>query len=94
MIFSGTINCQFLTHQLRPGDTGGAVALLQNFLILQGFEIPSGTTGFYGAQTREAVSKFQIKYSGQILFPQRLSYPTGNVGPGTLAQINALYCNT
>lgn len=46
---------------LQPGSKGEDVSALQNFLIGQGFNIPAGATGNYGAQTKAALSQFQSK---------------------------------
>jgi len=74
------------------GMQNANVKTLQTFLLSQGFDIPAGPTGYYGTQTRTAVNEFQLKYSFQILYPLRLSTPTGNVYNATLTQINALFC--
>lgn len=92
-IAAGTVCAPLLTQSLKSGDQNGYVMILQSFLIADGADIPSGATGFYGAQTRAAVNDFQLKYSAQILAPQHLSNPTGAVRAGTLAQINAIHCN-
>jgi len=44
---------------LDVGAQGDAVSALQNFLISKGYSIPSGATGYYGAQTQAAVAQFQ-----------------------------------
>jgi hypothetical protein len=47
------------TSNLQPGQTSPEVAKLQQFLISQGYSIPDGATGFYGPQTKAAVTKWQ-----------------------------------
>lgn len=44
---------------LEPGMRGEDVKQLQQFLIDQGYAIPDGATGFYGEQTKAALTKFQ-----------------------------------
>lgn len=46
---------------LQPGQTSPQVKQLQEFLIQQGFSIPAGPTGFYGNQTKAAVTAWQQK---------------------------------
>lgn len=91
----GQIACpKLLSAPLVYGMKGYDVQNLQAFLINEGFDIPAGATGYYGNQTRDAVNAFQIKYAFQILFPLRLTHPTGNVYNATIAQINAVYCDS
>lgn len=85
--------CSYLSSPLTFGSRGEKVIKLQTFLINEGMDIPAGPTGYYGAQTQAAVSDFQLKYSFQILFPLRLTYPTGAVYSATLKQINSIYCS-
>lgn len=93
----GQVRCvglfEFPNKAMKYGDSSVDIIRLQNFLILQGFEIPAGATGYFGAQTKAAVSDFQIKYSFQILYPLKLTAPTGAVYSATRKQIDALYCN-
>ena len=44
---------------LRPGDTSAGIAAVQRALIDQGFVVPGGASGYYGAQTQQALSNFQ-----------------------------------
>jgi peptidoglycan hydrolase-like protein with peptidoglycan-binding domain len=70
-----------LTQQLAMGSKGAEVTALQNFLIGNGFTIPAGATGYFGAQTKAAVLAFQAaKGIAQV----------GQVGPQTRAAINAM----
>lgn len=80
-------------NPLKFGDRNMDVVRLQNFLINDGEDIPAGPTGYFGTQTKAAVSDFQLKYSFQILYPLKLSAPTGAVYASTRAQIDALVCN-
>jgi hypothetical protein len=48
------------TRDLELGATGDDVTALQNLLITQGFSIPAGATGYFGAQTQTALIQFQI----------------------------------
>lgn len=53
------------TTNLEYGATGDAVKQLQNWLIAQGYKIPSGATGFYGDETKAAVTALQSKLGVQ-----------------------------
>jgi hypothetical protein len=44
---------------LTPGTTSADVTALQKFLMGKGFQIPAGATGYYGDQTKAAVSAWQ-----------------------------------
>lgn len=44
---------------LQQGQSGPEVKQLQEFLIGQGYQIPAGATGFFGDQTKAALTKFQ-----------------------------------
>lgn len=46
---------------LQPGQSGNDVKALQLWLIQNGYGIPDGATGFYGAQTKAAVNALQTK---------------------------------
>ena len=50
-----------LTRNLTPGMNGEDVRSLQQWLINQGYNIPSGATGHYGNETMSAVSAWQQK---------------------------------
>ena len=57
---SGTMSssCSF-SADLTIGSKGTAVTCLQNALIAGGYSIAAGATGYFGAQTRSAVSAWQ-----------------------------------
>lgn len=54
----GSSSCS-VTKDLTIGSTGAEVTCLQNALIAGGYSIPAGATGYFGAQTRSAVSAWQ-----------------------------------
>lgn len=62
-------------------DVGNTVKNIQQFLIDKGFSIPVGATGYYGPQTRDAVSSFQHIYNISS------TNNGNNVGPLTLAKM-------
>ncbi len=85
-----------LTRNLSLGAKGEDVLLLQKILNLspdtavategsgsKGFE-----TDYFGIKTREAVIRFQNKYSKTILVPNGIIYGNGFVGPSTRAVLN------
>jgi len=86
------------TRSLGQGTTGADVMNLQKFLnsdpdtvvALSGAGSPGMETSFYGPMTATAVSKFQTKYSADILVPAGLTSPTGYFGPSSMAKANKL----
>ena len=87
------------TRSLGQGSTGADVMALQKFLnssadtqvAAAGAAGSAGMeTSFYGPATAAAVSKFQVKYSGDVLVPVGLTSPTGYFGPSSMAKANAL----
>lgn len=48
-----------LTTPLQFGSQGDQVKQLQEYLIAQGFQIPAGSTGYFGDQTKQALAAFQ-----------------------------------
>ena len=52
-------------------------------------DIPS--TGNYGPLTKAAVSRYQVKYTTEILAPEGLTLPTGEVHQFTRDQLNKTY---
>jgi phosphodiesterase/alkaline phosphatase D-like protein len=53
-----TSSCSF-TKDLMIGSTGSEVTCLQQALIKGGYAIPAGATGYFGVETRTAVSVWQ-----------------------------------
>ncbi|MDB5189577.1 MAG: Penicillin-resistant dd-carboxypeptidase-like protein [Parcubacteria group bacterium] len=68
-------------RDLTIGSTGADVTALQSWLIGKGFSIPAGATGYFGAQTRAAVSAYQAANG--------ISPTAGYFGPKTRAMVNA-----
>jgi hypothetical protein len=57
-IAQAATSCSF-SADLTIGSKGAAVTCLQNELIARGFSIPAGATGYFGGQTKTAVSAWQ-----------------------------------
>ncbi len=79
----------YLEEYIRYGadNNPAEVEKLQTFLNeYEGEEIP--VTGFYGDITLEAVNRFQVKYSDEILAPWGIDEPTGYVYKTTQRKIN------
>src|SRR3989344_6288543 len=76
----------------RDAATAGQVSKLQEFLKKLGTEIyPEGlVTGYYGALSARAVTRFQEKYASEILLPVGLAKGTGFFGASSRAKLNAL----
>ncbi|MBU6388658.1 peptidoglycan-binding protein [Patescibacteria group bacterium] len=55
---AAAVSCTF-TKDLTVGSRGADVTCLQNSLIAGGYSIPAGATGYFGSQTRAAVSAWQ-----------------------------------
>ncbi len=55
---SSSTACTF-TRDLMLGTSGNDVTCLQNALVQQGYAIPAGATGYYGAETQAAVAEWQ-----------------------------------
>lgn len=92
-------SCSFtFTRSLGQGSTGADVMNLQKFLNMSadtrvsvsGAGAPGMETSYYGPATAAAVSKFQTKYSADILVPSGLTSPTGYFGPSSMAKANAI----
>lgn len=93
-------SCSYtFTRSLSTGSTGADVMNLQKFLNMSADTQvaaagsaggPGSETSYYGPATAAAVSKFQTKYSADILVPAGLTSPTGYFGPATMAKANAL----
>ncbi len=56
---TSSTSCSVGTMDLKVGSSGAAVTCLQQALIKNGYSIPAGATGYFGLQTRAAVSAWQ-----------------------------------
>jgi len=78
-------------NNLRTGSQGTEVTELQRCLSRFPDIYPGGEiTGFFGEKTKEAVIKFQEKYSQEILKPSGLEKGTGDVLKSTQAKLNEI----
>lgn len=80
---------------LNAGSQGEEVRNLQNCLLFVTEEEPEifpdgNVTGFYGQDTREAVTRFQERYREEVLDPGGYSRGTGMVGTSTRSKLNEL----
>jgi peptidoglycan hydrolase-like protein with peptidoglycan-binding domain len=90
------------SRSLGQGSTGTDVLRLQQFLnrsadtrvAVSGAGSVGMETSFYGPATAAAVSKFQVKYRGEVLAPNGLLNPTGFFGPSSITKANALCVST
>ena len=83
-----------ITTDLRYGDHGNEVKLLQAWLAKDHEIYPEGnTSSWFGYATQRAVIRFQEKYASEILTPQGLSRGTGIVDALTRKKLNELYGN-
>ncbi len=81
-----------LENNLQYNDRGEDVSLLQEWLANDASVYPEAlVTGYFGPLTKAAVSRFQEKYTEEILAPWDLVQGTGFVGSTTRAQLNELY---
>lgn len=81
-----------LTQNLKLGDSGDEVTLLQTWLSLDAAVYPEGiVSGWFGPLTKTAVIRFQDKYYEDVLAPWNFTKGTGYVGSTTRAKLNALY---
>jgi peptidoglycan hydrolase-like protein with peptidoglycan-binding domain len=86
------------TRNLKMGDVGEDVKMLQKFLnqasdtrvAASGAGSVENETTYFGPATAAAVSKFQVKYKGDILTPAGLINPTGFFGPSSIKKANSL----
>ena len=80
-----------IRFSLGPNVKSDEVALLQQMLASDVTLYPEGDiTGVYGPLTQRAVERFQIKY-GLLTGGTPLSNGFGNVGPRTMAKLNAVF---
>ncbi|MGB4076674.1 MAG: peptidoglycan-binding protein [Minisyncoccia bacterium] len=70
------------TMDLTLGSSGAEVTALQNWLIAEGYSIPAGATGYFGAQTQAALAAFQAANG--------ISPASGYFGPITRAKVNGM----
>jgi len=75
-----------IVHELDLEDRNAEVVKLQNILIEGGFLAADMNTGYYGAQTADAVTAYQVK-NGIITSANDVG--AGRVGPKTLARLNS-----
>jgi len=81
-----------ITKELKRGDTGYEVKLLQTWLAQDASVYPEGiVNGIFGPLTEKAVIRFQEKYASDILAPQGLVKGTGVVDSYTRMKLNELY---
>lgn len=92
-VVSGLVNFAFKTD-LKPRQENFDTRQLQNFLSMHGEVYPEKIiSGYYGPKTRQAVIRFQEKYSEDILAPLGLTEGTGFVGEYTRKKLNELLLN-
>lgn len=77
-------------RDLKQGDRSEDVKKMQEVLIKEGALATGLNTGYFGVLTKQAVIKFQEKYSIEILQPNGLSKGTGFVGSSTRSKLNSL----
>jgi peptidoglycan hydrolase-like protein with peptidoglycan-binding domain len=83
-----------ITVELRYGDRGDEVRILQTWLATDRNIYPEGLiSGWFGPATQRAVIRFQEKYSSEILAPQGLTRGTGVVDILTRKKLNELFSN-
>jgi peptidoglycan hydrolase-like protein with peptidoglycan-binding domain len=84
--FSGNADLEAVyddEQDLRVGDSGAAVSLMQQALVDAGFPLPQfGVDGIFGNETRGALMDFQRSSSLSA---------DGVLGPNTMSALNALY---
>ncbi|MEM4461034.1 MAG: hypothetical protein QXY70_02765 [Nanopusillaceae archaeon] len=85
-------------NYLKFGDSGLKVKYLQIILnqdedtmvAKEGLGSPGKETIYFREKTLDAVKRFQLKYSKEILEPYGLNKPTGFVGPRTIKKLNEI----
>ncbi|MFN3693292.1 MAG: peptidoglycan-binding domain-containing protein [Candidatus Paceibacteria bacterium] len=78
--------CLPFTSDLTVGRTGSEVTRLQQYLIAKGHTISAGATGYFGEQTRQALSSYQRS--------QNITPAVGYFGPVTRSKVNATCVST
>lgn len=85
------VNNDNISQDLKKGDTGNQVKKLQECLSNFPDIYPSQkVTSTFGAETEEAVTKFQEKYADEILAPNNLTKGNGMVKLSTRSKLNEL----
>jgi hypothetical protein len=93
-----TVSAPLLSRNLRLGDKGEDVRILQRFLnqnpLTQvsktGPGSPLNESTYFGPLTKNAVIRFQELYASDVLAPAGLLAGTGFVGPFTRQKINII----
>jgi hypothetical protein len=81
-----------LMGDLKPGDQGDQVVLLQNWLVKEfNIEDPAFVSGLFDQGTKDYVIKFQEKYATEVLIPQGQTKGTGIVDLATRNKLNKIY---
>ena len=79
-----------ILRNLKQGDNGEDVKTLQQLLLDEGVYPAGLITGYFGDMTRQAVIRFQEKYTSEILTPAGLISGSGFVGTGTRKKISEI----
>ena len=91
----GATSCSYLRDYLKIDWRNDPIEVLKLQSFLNVFEKENlSLTGVFNQATFEAVERFQIKYSGDVLKPWGDKVTTGFVYILTKKKINEIYCNT